>query len=68
VVQEDRAIRTDKNGISESQRYIFMVYPNGRKMTFTLRKNGRYHEKGCPMRHGYRLWLGRRSAYRDPCF
>lgn len=67
-VREDRAARVDKNGMSEMQEYEYSPNPEGQVIIFTLRKNGRYNEKGCPMGHGNRVGFGHRSAYHDYSF
>jgi len=63
TVQEDKAIRLDKNGMSESQQYEFAADPNGRRETFRLRKNGEYVSTG-----GRRLLIGKRDKYHDYSF
>ena len=40
VVQEDKATRTDDNGMSESQSYDFVPDPNGATYTFRRTKRG----------------------------
>lgn len=67
-VQEDRAIRTDDNGMSDSQDYTYQPNPEGRKTRFTLRKNGLYIRQGDPMKNGILLKLGSRSHFHDFCF
>lgn len=62
TVKEDRAIRTDKNGMSESQTYIFEPNPNGIEYTLTRRKTGRWIITG--QKHGDFL-LGHRDSYYD---
>lgn len=42
VIQEDKTIRTDKNGMSEFQSYSYQRDPNGQIHIATLRKDGRY--------------------------
>lgn len=68
IVQQDRAIRTDSNGQSEAQEYRFEPDANGRKYTFTLRKNGTYVEAGASMRNGTIVRLGERDSYHDYSF
>lgn len=75
VVQEDKAIRTDKNGMSEAQEYLYEQDTKGPKYTFrkdgkgfwaqvTLNKEtGRYN-----MYRGYGLKIGHRNAYHDYSF
>ncbi len=68
VVQDDKTTRVDKNGMSECQDYAYAADPEGRKLTFTLRKNGRYNEQGCAMGKGNRVSFGFRRAYHDYSF
>jgi hypothetical protein len=65
VVQQDKATRTDSNGMSESQTYEYAADPAGAKTTFTLRKNGRWVESGSAMKNGTGLRLGEREEYFD---
>ena len=67
-VQEDRAERKDKNGMSESQDYEYTSDPEGSKRTFTLRKNGRWIAKGSPMSGGTQVGIGHRRKYHDYSF
>lgn len=66
TVQEDKAIRTDSNGMSECQEYRFEANERGSLKTFSLRKNGQWVERG--QKGGSRLSVGRRSAYHDYSF
>jgi hypothetical protein len=66
-VQQDHAKRVDKNGMSECQNYEYSPDPDGSVSTFTLRKNGRYIEKGAPMRSNG-LAIGHRRQYHDYSF
>ena len=68
TVQDDHARRTDNNGMSECQSYEYTPNPEGAIMVFTLRKNGRWTEKGSPMGKGYRAGIGHRNAYHDYSF
>jgi hypothetical protein len=66
VLQEDKAVKVG----GEWPDYEYHTYPNpqGRIMTFTLRKNGVWRQKGSDMRHtGASLSPGRRY-YQDPSF
>lgn len=65
VVQEDHATRTDKNGMSEDQTYTYAPNPDGETLTFTLRKNGRWVQKGSTLEHGISLSLGHREKYHE---
>lgn len=64
VVQEDKATRVDKNGMSDSQEYAYEPDPDGRTWVFTRRRDGKYREKGG--RTG--LLLGHRRKYHDFSF
>lgn len=64
-VQEDKATRTDKNGMSDSQSYTYEPNPRGAVHTFTKRKNGRFYEKGSAMGEGAKLSLGFRDEHYD---
>ena len=68
IVQEDRYERKDKNGpFTEMQEYEYFFRPDAPKVIFTLRKNGRWYQKGQPM-GSPALSVGERRAYQDPCF
>jgi hypothetical protein len=67
TVQRDKAVRTDKNGLSESQDYTYSPDPEGPTYVATRRKNGRYVLKGEPMR-GTGVAIGHRREYYDPSF
>lgn len=68
TVRRDRATRTDKNGVSESQTYSFEQDPDGEETVFTLRKDGSWYPKGCPIGSTPRLALGHRSEFYDFSF
>jgi hypothetical protein len=61
TVREDKAIRTDSNGMSESQNYRFEPDPDGRVHTLYRQGDGRYGKSP-------RLVLGVRGAYHDYSF
>lgn len=61
-VQEDKAIRTDKNGMSDSQEYRYERQPESEVLVYRLRKNGSY--KGP---YG-QLRIGDRDAFYDYTF
>ena len=64
VLQEDKAIRVDDNGVSESQIYDFEIDEQGTTHIATLRKDGRYRISG-----GRQLVsLGKREKYYDFSF
>lgn len=61
TVQADRATRTDKNGMSESQEYSFEPNPQGQVYHLRLTKKGWAYK-------GIRFALGYRSEYHDFSF
>ena len=75
VVRQDHSIRTDNNGLSESQKYEFAPNPRGYGHTFRLGRSGRWeeiayseHTKRWHMIKGLGLRIGEREEYRDPTF
>ena len=64
-VQEDVSIRTDANGMSDSQSYRYEPNTKAKVRWFTLRKNGRYVERGSAMINGIVLMVGERDTYHD---
>lgn len=67
-IQRDKATRTDKNGMSDSQAYSFEPNPEAHRETYTLRRNGAWVVLGGGQKNGRRLKLGARSEYRDFSF
>jgi hypothetical protein len=65
VLQADNYTRVDKNGMSESQSYIYEPDPNGSKVTVSLRKDGRWRAVGSSSDV---YSIGVRSAYHDFSF
>jgi hypothetical protein len=65
-VVEDNAIRTDDNGMSDSQSYRYEP-GTGSARAFTLRKNGAWVAEGQSMK-GTRLAIGARRHYYDYSF
>lgn len=61
----DRAIRTDNNGMSESQSYRYEPIPDAPEATWTLRKDGSFRKQGCTYTT---LAIGFREAYYDYSF
>lgn len=61
TVQEDDAVRSDNNGMSESQGYLFIPNANNPKLTLRLTKQGWSHK-------GMKFTLGSRSKYHDYSF
>lgn len=69
VVREDRAIRTDDYGMSETQVWEITPDPDGDLHTFSLRKkSGQWVERGFDTGSGAILRLGTRSRYHDFSF
>lgn len=64
TTRDDKATRTDSNGISEDQRYSYERDPNGEVREFYRNSSGSYGNRT----QGGRLGLGRRSTYLDPSF
>lgn len=60
---EDRAIRTDSHGMSDSQSYRFEPDPQGRIMVAKRRPDGRWKTTG-----GQVVQFGDRSHYHDYSF
>lgn len=67
-VQEDKWHRTDKNGMSENQEYLFEPNPAGSRSIYTKRKNGAFIRKGDGSKNGERLHIGKRERYHDFSF
>lgn len=63
-VQEDKAIRTDNNGMSECQSYRYESDTTAPVRIFRLTKSGAYRDG----RKGPQLRIGERSAYHDYSF
>lgn len=66
-IQRDTATRTDKNGMSECQDYEYSPNPDASIETYTLRKNGRWVQKGQSLK-GQSIAIGYRSEYYDYSF
>jgi hypothetical protein len=70
VVQEDRATRTDKNGMSDCQSYSYEPDPNGPRTTFKRVKRGKakgdWRENG--VKDGRGVLIGRRDKHHDYSF
>lgn len=66
VVQQDRQKRTDSNGLSEDQSYLFIPNPEAEKVTIYLNKYGNWKRFGGSKSYYYSL--GKRRAYSDPSF
>lgn len=69
TVQRDAAIRTDDNGVSESQTYRYEPDPRGETVVYTRRSNGRYVQRDVSdIAHRAALLIGVRAEYRDYSF
>jgi hypothetical protein len=64
VIQEDKANRTDNNGMSECQSYEYERDPNGTFYVATLRKDGTYRITGSTRT----VSIGNRRKYHDYSF
>jgi hypothetical protein len=64
IIQRDTAIRTDKNGQSDSQTYRYERNPDGEKLIVTLRKDGRWKV----LKAGQVVALGHREQHYDFSF
>lgn len=67
VVRADKAVRTDKNGLSESQTWEITPDPEGEEVTLTLRIDGKWRAVG-EGKGGTGWMLGARMRYCDPHF
>ena len=73
VIQDDTSLRTDDNGMSESQGYCYIRDPNGHKRTARFLKKGwrilegKDGESGRNI-YGSGLRLGIRNTYHDYSF
>jgi hypothetical protein len=63
IVQEDHSIRTDTNGVSESQTYVYTPNPTAISRRFPGARDGTYGSKAA----GF-LILGRRDKWHDYSF
>lgn len=62
TLRSDTYRRTDKNGQSEAQSYVYQANPKGREIKAYKRKDGHYHHRSAV------IFLGSRDAYSDPSF
>lgn len=65
IIQEDKAIRVDSNGMSESQEYRYERDEDSTPVKYSLRKDGAWRQVG-QSQGG--LLIGRRSEYYDYSF
>ena len=75
TVQRDRAVRTDRNGFSEDQTWVYQRNTHGRIQTFRQRHNGMWQEVTVNSKtgrliavEGNGLRIGERQEYCDPTF
>jgi len=69
TIQRDIAKRVDNNGMSDMQEYEYTPDPNGPTRIITLRKDGRYRDKGSQSTPGSTIYsIGYRMAYHDYSF
>lgn len=67
VLQADTYRRTDKNGMCDSgQAYLYASDPNGKKVTVSLRKDGKWRKVGEDRTNGF--VIGWREKYHDFSF
>jgi hypothetical protein len=64
----NRILSNEESFMNDSQSYEFASDPNGTEYIFTLRKNGRWVQKGESMYSGTKLSIGHRSEYYDFSF
>ncbi|MBK6942477.1 MAG: hypothetical protein IPH13_20060 [Planctomycetes bacterium] len=64
VIQYDTAIRTDDNGMSESQSYRYEPNPKGMTKIVTRRRDGAWRIE----KEGTGVRFGKREAYHDYSF
>ena len=75
VVQEDRAVRVDRNGMSEVQQYEYKPDPNGSKYIYRKMRDGRWAQhylnpktNRLKKNSSAQLALGYRDKYHDYSF
>lgn len=68
LIRRDRAVRIDKNGMSESQTYEYSEDTAAPTVAYTFRKNGSWVRKGDTLKGGQRVALGHRDEYHDFSF
>lgn len=67
MVQQDKAIRVDNYGMSDSQDYRYEADRDGCSFEFSLRDNGRWVRVG-DSKGGSTLSIGHRDQYHDYSF
>lgn len=64
VLQEDKAVRTDNNGMSGPQTYNYSEDSEGRIFIATFRRDGSFKLVGTQQS----VYIGKRRKYYDPSF
>jgi hypothetical protein len=66
--QQDTATRTDKNGMSDTQHYVYTPNVDGITRDVTLRKNGRWVDRGTDLNGCPSYVIGERDEFHDYSF
>jgi hypothetical protein len=67
-VRQDRAVVMSGSAFDGSAVYRFLPQEDGREAVLTLRSNGKWVQRGEPMRGGCGWLIGVREEYVDPSF
>ena len=67
TIQEDIAVRTDNNGMSDCQTYDYTPNPEGQVIEISVRKDGRWRQVGRAAVSGTFV-VGKRRKYHDYSF
>lgn len=65
VLQEDKTVRTDSNGNSDPQQWVYTKNPEGARLVVTLRQNGYWVPRRSDMSRGSYVVLGHRVKHID---
>jgi hypothetical protein len=68
IIQEDTARLVEGSAMSEHQKYEYAPNPEGKLVTLTKRKFGKWVTQGESVYGGSRFYLGERAQYLDPSF
>lgn len=68
TVSRDVSVRTDTNGLSESQTYVISPDESAAHVEYSKRKDGHFYPVGVPMDGYSMLHIGTRRRYNDPHF
>lgn len=66
TVTRDKAVRSDSNGLSESQSWDITTDPSAAPNHYSRRKDGHFRLVGQPMESWNILYVGSRRRYNDP--